>query len=157
MRDIGEKVGLLGGSLYHYIKSKDQLFVLIHDIALQMSEDRIRSAIAPLSDPWERLEAACLTLLDIQLDPVSLTMPLMNDFAAVPPEVRAALVEKRDAFEQIFRDLVGALPLDPALDRELYRLSLLTLLNNVSGWYRPGKMTPGEIGRQIVRIFRHEA
>ncbi len=157
VRDIGERVGLLGGSLYHYIKSKEALFVRIHDIALQVAEDRIRAAIAPVSDPWERLEAACVTMMEIQLDPNSLTMPLMNDFASAPAEIRERLVEKRDAFEQVFRDLIAALPLDPALDRGVYRLLLLTLLNNVSGWYRPGRMTPDELGRQIVRIFRHEA
>lgn len=157
VRDIGERVGLLGGSLYHYIKSKEALFVRIHDIALQVAEDRIRAATAPLSDPWERLEAACVTMMEIQLDPNSLTMPLMNDFASAPAEIRERLVEKRDAFEQVFRDLIAALPLDPALDRGVYRLLLLTLLNNVSGWYRPGRMTPDEIGRQILRIFRHEA
>ncbi len=157
VRDIGERVGLLGGSLYHYIKSKEALFVRIHDIALQVAEDRIRAAIAPLADPWARLEAACVAMMEIQLDPNSLTMPLMNDFASAPAEIRQRLVEKRDAFEQVFRDLIAALPLDPALDRGVYRLLLLTLLNNVSGWYRPGRMTPDELGRQIVRIFRHEA
>lgn len=157
VRDIGERVGLLGGSLYHYIKSKEALFIRIHDIALQIAEDRIRVAISPLSEPWQRLEAACMTMLEIQLDPNSLTMPLMNDFASVPSEVRQRLVEKRDAFEVIFRDLIADLPLDPALDRGVYRLMLLTLLNNISGWYKAGRLTPEQIGDQIVRIFRHDA
>jgi AcrR family transcriptional regulator len=155
VRDIGERVGLLGGSLYHYIKSKEALFVRVHEIALQVAEDRIRVAIAGLSDPWERLETACVTLIEIQLDENSITMPLMSDFAVTPPEVRERLVAKRDAFENLFRDLVADLPLDPALDRSVYRLLLLTLLNNVSGWYRKGRLTPQDIGRQIVRIFRH--
>ncbi|WP_338811545.1 TetR/AcrR family transcriptional regulator (plasmid) [Agrobacterium leguminum] len=155
VRDIGERVGLLGGSLYHHIKSKEALFVRIHDIALQVAEDRIRDAVSKRSGPWERLEAACVAMLEIQLDPHSLTMPLMNDFTSAPPEIRERLIEQRDAFEQIFRDLIAALPLDPALDRGVYRLLLLTLLNNVSGWYRPGRITPEEIARQIVRIFTH--
>ncbi|MFW7355032.1 MAG: TetR/AcrR family transcriptional regulator [Brucella sp.] len=155
VRDIGERVGLLGGSLYHYIKSKEALFVRIHDIALQVAEDRIRAAIAPLSDPWARLEAACVTMMEIQLDPNSLTMPLMNDFVSAPAEIRERLVEKRDNFELVFRDLIAALPLDPELDRGIYRLLLLTLLNNVSGWYRLGRLTPDQIGKQIAKLFRH--
>jgi AcrR family transcriptional regulator len=106
VRDIGEKVGLLGGSLYHYIKSKEALFVRIHDMALQVAGDRIATAMAGKTDPWERLEAACVTMLEIQLDPHSLTMPLMNDFASAPPEIRERLVAKRDAFEAIFRELI---------------------------------------------------
>lgn len=132
------------------------MFVRIHDMALQVAGDRIATAMAGKTDPWERLEAACVTMLEIQLDPHSLTMPLMNDFASAPPEIRERLVAKRDAFEAIFRELIPGLPLDPALDRGVYRLLLLTLLNNVSSWYRQGGMSPEDIGRQIVRIFRHD-
>ncbi|MGO3742507.1 TetR/AcrR family transcriptional regulator [Kerstersia sp.] len=156
VRDIGERVGLLGGSLYHYIKSKEALFVNIHDMALQVAEGRLQAAMARHEDPWKRLEAACIAMLDIQLDPESLTMPLMSDFNAVPAEIRISLIAKRDKFEDIFRELIEALPLAPDLNRNVYRLLLLTLLNNVSGWYRQGKLSPAEIGQQILRIFRHD-
>lgn len=156
VRDIGERVGLLGGSLYHHIKSKDALFIAIHDAALQAAGELIEQEIATAADPWRRLELACIALLEIQLDPNSLTMPLMNDFRAVPEEVRHHLVTKRDAFEQIFVTLIAALPLDPGLDRKLYRLLLLNLLNSVVAWYRKGPLSPTDIGRQIVMIFRHE-
>lgn len=156
VRDIGERVGLLGGSLYHHIKSKDALFIAIHDAALQAAGDLIEQEIATATDPWRRLELACIALLEIQLDPNSLTMPLMNDFRAVPDEVRHHLVAKRDAFEQIFVALIAALPLDPRLDRKLYRLLLLNLLNSVVAWYRRGPLSPADIGRQVVLIFRHE-
>lgn len=157
VRDIGERVGLLGGSLYHYIKSKDALFIRIHDTALEVAGDRIRAAVDPLADPWDRLEAACVTMLEIQLDPASITMPLMNDLHVVPAEVRAELITRRDSFEKIFVDLVCALPLDAKVDRGLYRLFLLTLLNNVSVWYRPGRLSPREIAQQMVLIFRQQA
>ncbi len=157
VRDIGERVGLLGGSLYHYIKSKELLFIKIHDTALQVAEDRIRAAIEQESDPWARLEAACVTMLGIQLDPQSITMPLMNDFLAVPRHVQESLIAKRDTFEQIFVALVADLPLAEGIDPGVYRLLLLTLLNNVGLWYRPGGLSPEDIGRQIVTIFRHEA
>ncbi len=156
VRDIGERVGLFGGALYHHIKSKDALFIAIHDLALQAAGDLIEEEIAAAVDPWQRLEIACIVLLEVQLDPASLTMPLMNDFRAVPEEIRHHLVAKRDALEQIFVGLIAALPLDPALDRKLYRLLLLNLLNGVVAWYRKGVLSPADIGRQILRIFRHE-
>ncbi|MET0363349.1 MAG: TetR/AcrR family transcriptional regulator, partial [Sphingobium sp.] len=121
VRDIGQQVGLLGGSLYHYIRSKEALFVRLHERALQEAEDRIRSALDGVTDPWGRLATACHSLLEIQLDPQSLTMPLMNDFRAVPPDVREQLIVKRDAFEQLFRQLIADLPLDAGIDRTIYR------------------------------------
>jgi len=130
MRDIGEQAGVLGGSLYHHIRSKDALFVELHNAALDDAAGRIEQDVAAYSDPWERLRAACAALLEIQLDPQSLTLPMMNDFRAVPPAVRQQLVARRDAFENQFRQLVDALPLSPEIDRSIYRNLLLTQLNS---------------------------
>lgn len=156
MRDIGEAAGVLGGSLYHHIKSKDALFVELHHAALDAAEQQIAAAIDCHDDPWVRLEAACATLLDIQLDPHSLTMPMMNDFREVPEQVRAALIDRRDRFEQLFRTLVADLPLPAGIDRSIYRNLLLSQLNSAADWVRPGRMTPRDIAAQIVRVFRHD-
>ncbi|BBD99488.1 TetR/AcrR family transcriptional regulator [Sphingobium amiense] len=155
MRDIGVAAGVLGGSLYHHIKSKDALFVELHNAALDAAEERIAQAVEAQSDPWAKLEAACAMLLDIQLAPDSLTMPMMNDFREVPPAVRAELVARRDRFEQLFRALVDLLPLPPQMDRSIYRNLLLSQLNGVSDWYRPGRLTPAQVAAQIAAVFRH--
>jgi AcrR family transcriptional regulator len=156
MRDIGEQAGVLGGSLYHHIKSKEVLFVELHDGALDVAEERIASAIEAQTEPWARLLVACTTLLDIQLAPDSLTMPMMNDFREVPAPVRAQLIARRDRFENLFRSLVDALPLSQHLDRSIYRNLLLSQLNNVADWYGSGRLSPADIAAQIVAIFRHE-
>ncbi|PZU67478.1 MULTISPECIES: TetR/AcrR family transcriptional regulator [Sphingobium] len=156
MRDIGEQAGVLGGSLYHHIKSKDALFVELHNGALDAAEARIAAAVAAQADPWARLEAACASLLDIQLAADSLTMPMMNDFRTVPDGVRDQLVARRDRFEQLFRDLVAALPLPADIDRSLYRTLLLSQLNSAADWYRDGRLTRAQIAAQIVAIFRHD-
>ncbi len=156
MRDIGEASGVLGGSLYHHIKSKDALFVELHNGALDAAEARIAAAVAAAGDPWGRLEAACVALLEVQLAPDSLTMPMMNDFREVPDDVRAQLVARRDRFEQLFRAIVDDLPLPAAIDRSIYRNLLLSQLNAAADWFRPGRLTPREIAEQVARLFRHE-
>lgn len=156
IREIGEQAGILGGSLYHHIKSKDALFVELHNSALDRAEALIAEAVARHTDPWERLEAACLTLLELQLAPDSLTQPLMNDFREVPDDVRLELVARRDAFENPFRVLVRDLPLPPEIDRSIYRNLLLSLLNEAGNWYRPGRLSPDDVARQIVQVFRHD-
>ena len=156
MRDIGEASGVLGGSLYHHIKSKDALFVELHNGALDAAEARIAAAVAEATGPWDRLEAACVALLEVQLAPDSLTMPMMNDFREVPDDVRAQLVARRDRFEQLFRAIVDDLPLPAAIDRSIYRNLLLSQLNAAADWFRPGRLTPREIAMQVARIFRHE-
>ena len=156
MRDIGNEAGVLGGSLYHHIKSKDALFVELHNAALDAAEARIAKAIDAAGDPWAKLEAACVTLLEIQLDRDSLTTPMMNDFREVPPDVREKLIARRDRFEDLFRDLVAQLPLPATIDRSIYRNLLLAQLNSATDWYRPGRLDPAQIGRQLAAIFRHD-
>ena len=155
MRDIGEQTGVLGGSLYHHIKSKDALFVELSEAALLAASDRIAAAVGAHAEPWPRFEAACQTLLEIQLDPDSLTLPLMNDFHDVPDHVRRAVIASRDTFETQFRDIVSDLPLPDDIDRSIYRNLLLSLLNGTSEWYRPGRLSPAEIACQIALIFKH--
>ena len=154
MRDIGEHAGVNGGSLYHHIKSKDALFVELHNAALDAAAEKISRAVDAHFDPWRRLEAACSALLEIQLDPDSLTLPMMNDFREVSDEVRAELIKRRDDFEEQFRALVAALPLPDAVDRSIYRNLLLSQLNSAADWYRQGRLTPPEIAFQIFTIFR---
>jgi len=156
MRDIGEEAGVLGGSLYHHIRSKDELFVELHDAALDVAQVRIADAVERQVEPWDRLEAACTALLEIQLAPDSLTTPMMNDFREVPDNIRARLVERRDRFEAVFRELVADLPLPPEIDRSIYRNLLLSQLNSVSDWYRGGKLDPHAIAHQITLVFRHQ-
>ena len=156
MRDIGEASGVLGGSLYHHIKSKDALFVALPNGALDEAEARIAAAVADVADPWERLEAACVALLEVQLAPDSLTTPMMNDFREVPDDVRMQLVARRDRFEGLFRAIVADLPLPAGIDRSIYRNLLLSQLNAAADWFRPGRLTPREIAVQVARIFRHE-
>lgn len=156
MRDIGEQAGVLGGSLYHHIKSKDALFVELHNAALDGAAHRIEEAICGQCDPWAKLEAASATLLEIQLAPDSLTTPMMNDFREVPEAVRAQLIARRDRFEEQFRLLVTALPLPDHIDRSIYRNLLLSQLNSAADWYRAGRISPAEIAAQILAVFRHD-
>lgn len=155
MRDIGRATGLLGGSLYHHIRSKDDLFVELHGAALDGAAEQITQAIESGSDPWDRLTRACTCMLRILLDPNSITKPIMNDFRSVPPDVQLRLVDKRDAFEAQFRDLVETLPLPPEIDRSIFRNFLLSSMNSASTWVRTGRYGPEEIAEQLLLIFRH--
>lgn len=156
IRDIAERAGLLAGSLYYHIRSKEALFVEIHNTALAAAAMRIHNALNGLTDPWERLQAACLEMLEIQLNAGSLTLPIMNNLRSVPETVRDVLIRQRDDFEKIFRELVAALPLESDIDANLYRILLLSLLNSADGWFREGRLSRAEIAAQIVRIFRHQ-
>lgn len=154
IREIADAAGIMGPSLYHHFSSKNEIYLEVHRAALDRASRNIAAAIAPLNDPWERLEAACACHLAMQLDPDSVTMPLMSDLPSMSGELRVEVIRQRDDFEMIYRRLIAVLPLRPEIDREIYRLSLLSLINSVPFWYRTGRLTPEAIAAQIAEIFR---
>lgn len=157
VRQIADAAGILGGSLYHHFPSKRDLYVEVHSAALANAANRMEAEIANLTDPWVRLEAACRVHLGVQVDPESVTLPMMSDISAMSSDMRKDLVGARDKFESIYKDLIAALPLDPAIDRSIYRLSLVSLINAVPVWYRTGRLSVADIAAQIVMIFRASA
>lgn len=155
MRDIADAAGILGGSLYHHFPSKDVLYLEAHGLALNEAGAKIREEIGRHDDPWNRLRAACITHAEIQCDPVSVTANLMSDLRFLSPDLQQLVIGQRDEFEQLYRDLVGDLPLPAEIDRSIYRILLLEQLNTIPSWYRAGRLTPSEIGAQIAQIFHH--
>lgn len=154
IREIADAAGIMGPSLYHHFTSKNEIYLEVHRAALERTAAIVNAAIEPLTDPWQRLEAACAAQLTTQLDPAFLTLPLMSDLPRMSAELRVELIRQRDDFEMIYRRLIAVLPLRPEIDREIYRLCLVSLINTVPVWYRTGRLTPNAIAAQISEIFR---
>lgn len=156
LRQIGSAAGLLAGSVYHHFASKDALFEAVQCEGYARMQRRVEAAVAEVSDPWERLEAACHAHLSEMLggDAVARVTGLglvgRRD-GPVSPAVKAA----RDAYEALLAGLIAGLPLRKQIDRSLLRLQLLGALNWTLVWYRPdGKSSPRQIARHLVGLLR---
>ena len=154
MRAIAESVGILGGSLYHHFASKEELFLTIHGEALRVAKNLLVEAAAAEKTPWSRLDAVCRMHFSIQVDPQSVTLPLMDDLSAISDSLRNQVIEQRNSFEEYYRELIEQLPMKPDIDRDIFRVNLLILLNNAARWYQPnGRLTLNEVGEAIFKIF----
>jgi AcrR family transcriptional regulator len=154
MRQIADAAGMQNSSLYHHFSSKQQIYVEAHHAPLERVARLIEQAIESLADPWQRLEEACCMHLMLHLAPDSVTMPMMSDQTAMQSEMRPQIVGDRDEFEQIYKRLIADLQLSSDLNCGVFRVCLVSLINSVPSWYRPDGLTPREIGKQIVAIFR---
>ena len=69
--------------------------------------------------------------------------------------VNQNLIDLRNRYEQLFIDLIKALPLRKGTDRRAFRLLLIGALNSSQTWYRPsGKYKPRAIAHQFIALLR---
>jgi len=115
----------------------------------------VQRAIAPLTDPWERLEAACVAHLEALLTRDSPAATVLAEWSSsYSDSMREALVRERDRYEKVFEQLTDAVDLPAGTRRRYFRLGLLGALNGALNWYQPGRDSPAMVARHLFALFR---
>lgn len=155
MGDIAAEFGILHGSRYHHFGSKEELFVAVYEAGVERMIGDVQRAIAPQFDPWDRLEAACVTHLEALLSRDSPAYAvLLSCSSNYPDAMRESLVKQRDRNKKLFSELTSAVPLPPGTRHRYFRLGLLGALNGALSWYQGGRDSPATVARQLFAIFR---
>jgi len=157
MRDIAGDVGMLAGSLYHHVASKEDLLVAVHEEGIRRISAAVTAALAGVEGPWRRLEAAAAAHLSVLLEGGDYAVVVLRELPRDLPAVRRRLAPLRDAYEDLFRGLVDELPLAAGTPRRHARLMLMGALNWSQSWYRPGGDPPAAIARSFVALLRGTA
>ena len=157
MHDIAEAVGILKGSLYYYIRSKeDLLFQVLSDVhdAFKGIVERTRAIDGPAV---ERLRYYVREHVIFNTQNVTKMAVFYHDYRALSEEPLAEIVERRRFYEDYLRDLIreaqeeGSVNRD--LDPKLAAFTLFGMMNWVYHWYSPaGVWTPGQIGEQVASM-----
>ena len=155
IRDIAREVGLLPGSVYHHFPSKEELYLAVHREGFRRVMEAVSRAIDAIADPWERLRRACEVHVELIVAGPPVERVTGHNLALVGNhELLDKIQPEREAYEQIFREIIRALPVAPNTDRTLLRLFLLGGMNWIYLWYREGKRTPREIADGMVEMLR---
>ena len=154
IRDIVRAVDMLPGSVYYHFATKDFLLAAVYAEGVRRISERVKAAFEAKTDPWERLEAACVAHLEALLRKNDYAQVVIRVQPADVPSVASHLVAYRDGYERLFVDLVAALPVARGVDRRSLRLLLLGALNWTLTWYRPGREEPRAIAKRFVNLLR---
>ena len=155
VRDIARAVGILPGSLYCHFETKEALLVAVYIKGVQQITDAVRAAIQRETDPWERLEAACVAHLEAILHDDDYAQVVVRVRPADVPVAHESLIDLRNAYEGLFAELIKELPLPRGVDRRVMRLMLIGAMNWSQTWYRPGgRFNPRAIARKFIALLR---
>lgn len=144
MREIAEEAGLSPGNLYHYFSGKDEILLFCQERTLE----RMQAAVdAARGTPAERLRAVLRAHVHCMLDELEGATAHL-DVEALPKKLRAAMIERRDAYERAVRAIVGEAM--PRGDAALVTRAMLGAVNWTARWYRPdGAQAPDEIAETL--------
>jgi AcrR family transcriptional regulator len=158
VRDIARAVGMLPGSLYCHFATKDDLLAAVYLRGVEQICSAVQAAVDRKSDPWDRLEAACVAHLEAILRDDDYARVVVRVRPADVPPAAGRLVDQRDRYEALWTALTDALPLTGAArksDRKALRLMLLGALNWAPTWYRAdGGTSPRTLARQFISQVR---
>ena len=149
VRDIARELDLQGGSLYAHIASKDDVLWAIVAGAAEQFFAAVRPIVAAAPPAPERLRAMVAAHVGVVATQPERATVFLHDWKYLKSPRREEIAARRDEYEGFFRATIaegiasGAFaPADPKLAATL----VLSALNGIPGWYRPG----GALGADAV-------
>ena len=138
MREIAAEADLSPGNLYHYFKGKHELLYFCQDRALDQMLAALQTARLSGLTPPERLREVIRAHVRCLLDEVEGSAAHL-EIDALPPELRAPIVAKRDRYERGIRRMVAGGVREGAFgscDAKLVTKAMLGAINWTARWFR---------------------
>ena len=161
VRDIARALSLQGASLYAHVTSKEEVLWAIVDRAASRFEAaadaaELEAELRRPGDPVEAIAALIRAHVEVLTSDVGEASVFVSEWRSLGPERRAAVLDRRDAYEARFRGrisegvAIGAFALvDPAIASTV----LLTALNGVATWFDPaGRLPAGRVADNLVDL-----
>jgi TetR/AcrR family transcriptional regulator, cholesterol catabolism regulator len=155
MRDIAKAVGILPGSLYAHIDSKETLLIEIVEKGIErfLAIDRLLAASE--ESPEARMRIAICEHIKVVGENPERTLVVFHQwrFLSGPNRARAIAMRRRyaKAFMKIVNDGIANGDFNAKLDARLAVFGILGALNWAPEWYSPsGPMSAEEIGHKMA-------
>ena len=153
MRDLAAELGIEAASLYHHIKSKEEILETIcFDLASKFS-----NVIAEVNDIYfnaeEKLRTAIKNHVQIITQNTNQSAVFLHEWRNLSEPKLSEFMKLRDAYEKgirvILKDGMNEDVFDD-VDEKFASLTILSTVNWINEWYKPnGKMSREEIAQNL--------
>lgn len=158
LQEVADIVGVLKGSLYHYISSKEQLLFRIMSESHVQADRIMRSAEESSDDPLEQLRHYLSEMTLWYLQNIDRVTIYFNEGRWLTGDRLEEVRRDRREFDSFLRSLIEKARdqhrVRPDVDARLAGQLILGALNSVSSWYRPdGLYSPQEIAQMLTDLM----
>jgi AcrR family transcriptional regulator len=158
MQDIGETLGLLKGSIYYYVESKEGLlFSVIKAVHSEMMAN-LEEAKERDGDVIERLHAFLRDMIELTVDRLEHATVFQREFRHLSDTHRAEINRDRRQYERFFQGLLvegqhhGFVRSD--VDAKVLSVAGLTMITAIPTWYRrSGPLSKSEIVSNYLTLL----
>ena len=162
LSDVAERAGMLAPSLYHHFRSKNQIVEEVMVEGIYRNTRYIMQRVEVLgsdASALERLEMAIKAHVEFLLTGDDFSSAVGQVFHDLPDETRHRVLAAYSTFDNYWRDLIVASQRSgfcrSSMDPTVMRKFLIAMLDSSNSWFRPGKLSAQEIGRQACELFLH--
>ena len=158
IEDIANAVGILKGSVYHYIHTKEDLLFAIIDEIYARTDAKSQSVAAYDGDVVDQLELFIDLHMQDAGDLAAKVAVFTTEYRSLPEDRRRQVQERRDAYEELLRTIVDTGQRQgvfvPDLDARIAAIGILQMLNGTYQWYRPdGPRSIEEVTKEFKKII----
>jgi AcrR family transcriptional regulator len=155
MRDIGDAVGLLPGSLYVHITSKEELLLQIVERGIRNYLDVMEPLATSDESAGSRLHGMITGHIRVLATSKQLTRVAFEQWVYLAADKHPQVVELRTrydrAFTQVIADGVSNGEFRELRSQRVAVLGTIGMLTAATNWYDPeGALTPDEVGEALA-------
>jgi len=157
MRDIANAVGINKGSLYSYIRSKEDLLIPVFERAMGVLLEQMEQISADVSlVPTERLRRAIHAHVTAVADNLDVLTVYLSEWRQLGAESLTTVRLQRERYASLFQDILQdglkSGEFRP-MDARIVMLGMIGMCNYLFRWYRPdGRLTPAEVADELIEM-----
>ena len=106
VREIADAAGLTMGSLYNYIRSKEDIIYIVYDYITKILRKEVVDAIAEISDPKEKLKVALRKNLNTIYEYQDVVMFIYKASTFLDKESLHEVLTRETEYIELFEDLL---------------------------------------------------
>jgi AcrR family transcriptional regulator len=157
MQDIADEVNLQKASLYHHVKSKQDILFTILEQALDLLISDMRDVVDSELDPEEKLRLAIQVYIGRLSEDADLATVLLLEHRSLEDKLRTRHTGRRDRYELLWRKIIQEgidVGVFRSVDVNVATFALLGVQNWMITWFKAGgRLSALELADHFSDLF----